>query len=244
MGKSTGAGALAIWTHHLQDIEYVEKFVSPHYSGPAFKLGAGVLGYQIARKAREHGLVVVSGSCSVSSPYFHFIVILTQFTVISSYLLHQSVGVAGGYIQGGGHSTLSSAFGLAADQTLSFEVITTTGTFLTASPTENSDLYWALSGGGGGTYAIVWSVTVKAFPDEKVTVASIGYGIEDAPNEDAYYKGIEAYYASSSPLTEARLSAFTVHHAGRFSSGPFGYNKSTADVEKVCALLSTLRLYL
>jgi len=42
---------------------------------------------------------------------------------------------------------LSSVFGLSADQTLEFEVVTTEGDFVIASPTENSDLYWALSGG-------------------------------------------------------------------------------------------------
>ncbi|KAF5351357.1 hypothetical protein D9758_008077 [Tetrapyrgos nigripes] len=221
MGKSTGAGALAIWTHHLQDIEYIKNYESSHYSGPAFKLGAGVMGYQIARKAREYGKVVVSGSCS-------------------------SVGVAGGYIQGGGHSTLSSVYGLGADQALSFEVITPTGRFVTASPSENSDLYWALSGGGGGTYGIVWSVTIKTFPDAPVTVGMVGFAVGDAPsaNEDVYYKGIEAYYANSAKWTQgkARLSAFTVHSAARFDVTPvFGYNQSAGDVEEeIRPFLNTL----
>jgi len=42
---------------------------------------------------------------------------------------------------------LSPVFGMAADQTLEFEVVTTEGKFVVASPKENSDLYWALSGG-------------------------------------------------------------------------------------------------
>lgn len=36
---------------------------------------------------------------------------------------------------------------MGADQALSYEVITPGGEFVTASPTENEDLYWALSGG-------------------------------------------------------------------------------------------------
>lgn len=36
---------------------------------------------------------------------------------------------------------------MAADQTLEFEVITTNGEFVRASPLENEDLFWALSGG-------------------------------------------------------------------------------------------------
>ncbi|THV00204.1 FAD-binding domain-containing protein [Dendrothele bispora CBS 962.96] len=217
MGKSTGIGALSVWMHHLQDMEYIEKYDSPHYSGPSFKLGAGITGAQISRKAKEYGLVVVSGSCS-------------------------TVGIVGGYIQGGGHSTLSSVYGLAADQALSFEVIAPTGEFLIASPTENSDLYWALSGGGGGTYGIVWSVTVKAFPDTKVTTASISFGIDSAPNEEAFYEGIKAYYASSSRFGTAKLSGFAVHSGERFDLMPlFAYNQSSDDVEEIISpLIDTL----
>lgn len=64
-------------------------------------------------------------------------------------MLVETVGFAGGYIQGGGHSVLSSLYGMAADQALEFEVITTDGRLVRASPSENADLYWALSGGVG-----------------------------------------------------------------------------------------------
>lgn len=55
--------------------------------------------------------------------------------------------MAGGFIQGGGVGPLSTIHGMLADNALSFEVITTTGRFVNASQTENSDLFWALSGG-------------------------------------------------------------------------------------------------
>lgn len=55
--------------------------------------------------------------------------------------------MVGGYLQGGGHSALSSLFGMGADSVLSYEVITPEGNFVTASPDHNQDLYWALSGG-------------------------------------------------------------------------------------------------
>lgn len=73
-----------------------------------------------------------------------------------------TVGLAGGFTQGGGHSVLSTQFGLAADQTLAFDVVVANGSMLKATPTKNQDLYWALSGGGGGTFGVVVSMTVKA----------------------------------------------------------------------------------
>ena len=42
IGKSSGAGALNIWTHNLKSIKFIESFENDDYSGPAFKAGAGV----------------------------------------------------------------------------------------------------------------------------------------------------------------------------------------------------------
>lgn len=82
------------------------------------------------------------------------------------------MGVTGGYILGGGHSPLSSVYGMAADHVLGFEVVTPLGEFLSANATSNTDLFWALRGGGGSTFAIVTSVTFKAFKDIPVTTAT------------------------------------------------------------------------
>ncbi|KAI0206592.1 hypothetical protein F4808DRAFT_644 [Astrocystis sublimbata] len=68
---------------------------------------------------------------------------------------------AQGLVLVGGHSLLASLIGLSSDQVLEWEVVTATGEHLAATPSHNSDLYWALLGGGGGTYAAVLSVTTK-----------------------------------------------------------------------------------
>ena len=90
-----------------------------------------------------------------------------------------TVGLAGSFLQGGGHSTLSSTYGLGADQILQWEVVNANGTHLVASPSENEDLYWALSGGGGGTYGVVVCVTVKAFKDGTIGGAFLTYVQQD-----------------------------------------------------------------
>jgi FAD/FMN-containing dehydrogenase len=96
LGRSTGAGALAIWTQSLKSITFTQ-WSDKTYTGPAVTVGAGVLGYEVLEAANAQGLTVVSGECA-------------------------TVGLAGGFTQGAGHSALSTTFGLAADQTLSFEV--------------------------------------------------------------------------------------------------------------------------
>jgi FAD/FMN-containing dehydrogenase len=62
--------------------------------------------------------------------------------------INSTTGVAG-LTLGGGFGWLSRKFGLAADNLLSVDVVTAAGELVQASATENSDLFWALRGGGG-----------------------------------------------------------------------------------------------
>lgn len=65
-GRSTGYGALSLWTHNLKDIRFISSYESQDYSGPAFKLGAGVQGSELYEASEAHGVTTVSGICSVS----------------------------------------------------------------------------------------------------------------------------------------------------------------------------------
>ncbi|KAH9992264.1 FAD-binding domain-containing protein [Xylariaceae sp. FL0662B] len=58
-----------------------------------------------------------------------------------------AVGV-GGLILGGGFWHFSGEFGMAADNVKNFEVVLADGVVVNANANENSDLYWALKGGG------------------------------------------------------------------------------------------------
>ncbi|KAK2591115.1 hypothetical protein QQS21_011203 [Conoideocrella luteorostrata] len=148
-GKSTGAGSLALWTHSIKGHSILD-FNSPAYTGKAMKIGAGVQAAEAQAVANTQGYMVVEGDCP-------------------------TVGIAGGYTQGGGSSPLASQFGLAADQVLEWEVVTADGKLLTSTPTKNPDLYWALTGGGGGTYGAVLSMTVKLHPNMKTAGAALSF---------------------------------------------------------------------
>lgn len=68
LGKSTGAGALSIWTHNLKSIKVIKDYQSAgSYRGPAFKLGAGVQVREIYETAEREGYTAVGGECRVST---------------------------------------------------------------------------------------------------------------------------------------------------------------------------------
>jgi FAD/FMN-containing dehydrogenase len=65
-GKSAGAGALSIWTHKLNQIQYLPKFTQGSYTGPAIKLASGVQAIDVYTAANQHGVTVVGGEGRVS----------------------------------------------------------------------------------------------------------------------------------------------------------------------------------
>ena len=138
--------------------------------------------------------------------------------------LHQgecpTVGLAGGYTQGGGHSALASKYGLAADQTLEWEVVTGTGEFITASPTQNQDLYWALGGGGGGTYGIVYSLTAKAHQDIPTSGANLTFSSVGL-SRDTYWEAVAAWNTNLPNIVDAGGMTIWTVTADTFVLTPF-----------------------
>lgn len=100
---------------------------------------------------------------------------------------------------------------MAADAALAFDFVTADGRFKTASPDVNSDLFWALRGGGGSTFGVVTSVVVKAFPQTDVTLSAwiLGnstYGTQLVSRDN--FKAIRVFWEMFPIMTDAKTYSF------------------------------------
>lgn len=90
-----------------------------------------------------------------------------------------TVGVSG-LILGGGIAWLNSRFGAGCDNLLSAQVVLADGRIVTANSTENSDLLFALKG-GGGNFGIVTEFTLRAHPITEVVAGELLFDLVQAP---------------------------------------------------------------
>eukprot|EP01062_Namystynia_karyoxenos_P002018 TRINITY_DN1069_c0_g1_i1.p1 TRINITY_DN1069_c0_g1~~TRINITY_DN1069_c0_g1_i1.p1 ORF type:complete len:562 (+),score=155.17 TRINITY_DN1069_c0_g1_i1:79-1686(+) len=138
-GRSAAFGSLLIWLYGFDQIRIDEKYDD----------GC----------TKDVAAVTVQGGTTWEDVYPR---ISPRWHVVGGNAL--TVSAAGGYVQGGGHSAMSPNYGLSADNVLSYTVVVPDGRTLTANSCQNTDLFWALRGGGGGTFGVVVSATHKLHP--------------------------------------------------------------------------------
>ncbi|MFD7711908.1 FAD-binding oxidoreductase [Streptomyces sp. NPDC059786] len=127
----------------------VSALKSVRASGGEAVVGAGAKLIDVYRALSAKGVTIPAGSCP-------------------------TVGVCG-LTLGGGHGVVSRAYGLTCDSLTSATLLTAEGKQLTASATENEDLFWALRGAGNGNFGVVTELRFRTHPAPQGVTASMSW---------------------------------------------------------------------
>src|SRR6201981_3829171 len=113
-----------------------------------------------------------------------------------------STGISG-LTLGGGTGYLTRKYGLTIDNLLEANLVLADGHFVTASATENPDLFWAIRG-GGGNFGIVTSFLFRGCPVAQVFAGPMLWEMEHARELLEWYREV----APAQPEELSRLFAF------------------------------------
>jgi FAD/FMN-containing dehydrogenase len=204
LGGSNAPDSLLIWTRAMNRIELHDAFVPTGClvpAKPAVTLDAGCMWIDAyTAVTTKKGRYVQGGGCT-------------------------SVGVAG-LIQGGGFGSFSKRYGLAAASLLQAEIVTADGQLRTVNAGQDPDLFWALKGGGGGSFGVVTKLTLET---------------HDLPDRFGF---VGAKIKAASPEAYRRLvGRFIDHYAENLSNAHWGESfnlyKTEVEVSMVCQGLAT-----
>lgn len=146
------------------------KRVDVDTSNNTVKVGGGNIWNEVDQATHRFGLAVPSGMVSTTG--------------------------VGGLTLGGGIGYLTRKYGLTIDNLLEADMVLADGSFVTVNAKENTDLFWAIRG-GGGNFGVVTSFTFQAhtvkiliggptlWPIEKIEEIMAWYDtfIQDAPED-------------------------------------------------------------
>jgi FAD/FMN-containing dehydrogenase len=141
LGTSNAPDSLMVWTRHMNAIELHDAFTpqgAPRHiaAQKAVTIGAGAIWQQAYNAVTtKTGRYVQGGGC-------------------------MTVGVAG-LVQSGGFGSFSKGFGTAAAGLLEAEIVTAEGAIRVANAYSDPELFWALKGGGGGSFGVVTKLTLR-----------------------------------------------------------------------------------
>ncbi|OLN87343.1 putative FAD-linked oxidoreductase-like protein 18 [Colletotrichum chlorophyti] len=231
--KSTAYGSLSIWTHNLKHHEFHQEFslvcspgnYSRNSSQMAITFGAGIQDDEAFQTAAKYGAAVVGGT-------------------------NTDVGLVG-WATAGGHGWMTSEYGMGADSIIEATVVTPAGDIIKANDCQNSDIFWAVRGGGGGTFGVITELTVKAHPMPQATVWTINVTKSENSSVKAWWSLISELHTQLPALKAGGFQGFyTIGGPPSYDSLTFFgffflYNKpnGTAEalVKPVVSLLNNAR---
>ena len=109
----------------------------------------------------------------------------------------KTVGVMG-WFTGGGHGPLSSDYGMGADNVLEATVVNPLGEIVVTNACEHPDLFYAIRGGGGGTFGVVVTVAMRAHPTPQTTHHTLMFNSRSG-NLSAKFWDVAAFVHSEMP---------------------------------------------
>jgi hypothetical protein len=162
MGRSDAATGLLIDVSLLRGIKVLDSFE------PTTKGAESALGLKSNVITPKDGIqaAVTIGAGTTAEILFNELSPSKLFPMTAG---HGEVSVIGGWGQFGGHGAFTQKYGLGVDQWLEAKVVTADGELKIANKVSNPDLFWAIRGGGGGSFGVVVEATIKVHPDGPIT---------------------------------------------------------------------------
>jgi hypothetical protein len=171
LGTSSAPDSLLVWTRGMNAVRLHDSFVGQGCEGkvapvPAVTAEAGAVWIDLyTAVTTDAGRYVQGGGCT-------------------------DVGVAG-LVQSGGFGSFSRGFGTAASGLLEAEIVTADGAIRVANACTNPELFWALKGGGGGSWGVVTSLTLRTH--DLPQFMGSAWGTVKAQSDEAFRKLIARF---------------------------------------------------
>ncbi|CAG8285049.1 unnamed protein product [Penicillium nalgiovense] len=207
-----------IWTHHMKQLKIHQSFKPSNCSSAnshmAATVGAGIQDGELLSQLAKRNLTAVAGTS-------------------------MDVGVAG-WATGGGHGVLSGVYGMGADNIIEATIVTPNGNLVTANECQNEDLFWAIRGGGGGTFGVILSLTVNAYPLPSLSTATVSMSARNGTSAKTWWRVIASIHKEMVKLQDAGVMGYYTAGGSPYSFQYTMFQFNTTNTTSIDRLIGPL----
>ncbi|CAG8195053.1 unnamed protein product [Penicillium olsonii] len=216
--KSSAYGSLSIWTHHIKGLEIHDSFTpsdcSSHNMRRAVTIRAGIQDGELLDHLAKHDLTTVTGTSS-------------------------GVGVAG-WATGSGHGVLTGTYGMGVDNIIEAHIVTPRGEAVIANDCQSKELFWAIGGGGGGTFGVILSLTMSIYTTPLMTTATVSMTARNGTSGKAWWKLVSSLHKQTTKLQDAGVMGYYNAGGSPYSFQYTMFQFNTTDTASIKHLIGPL----
>ncbi|KAH8898411.1 FAD binding domain protein [Thozetella sp. PMI_491] len=175
--RSSAPNSLSIWTHNMKSFTFHETFQA--------------LGCSVNTTKRNAQMAATIGAGMQDGELFKA---LAGRNAMGTGGTNNDVGVVG-WATGGGHGFMTGVYGQGSDNIIQAAIVTPNGDTIIANECQNKDIFWAIRGGGGGTFGVILNVTLKAYPMPKVTLFGLNLAAKNTTSAKEWWKFVAEFHA-------------------------------------------------
>mgnify|MGYP001767695817 CR=1 FL=1 len=209
-----------------------------HYEG--YSVGNGVLVIDLSRMnavSVEDGMVRAQGGAANADLYSAIAPTGDAFPGGTC----PTVGLSG-YTQGGGWGLSCRLLGLGCDSLEGVELIDAYGRAVNANSHCNQDLFWAVRGGGGGSFGVVTGLTFRLphIDPEVVTLVGLSWPGADASLQALFWETWQRWLADADERITLQVSIYHSEAEGFAVSSRGIFYGTPEEAQEAVALLADI----
>lgn len=133
---------------------------------------------------------------------------------------------------------------MGADNIIEATLVTPKGDIVTVNECQHKDLFWAIRGGGGGTFGVILNITVKVFPMPSLSTATVSMSARNGTTSKVWWKIISSIHKEMVELQDAGVMGYYTASGAPYSFQYTMFQFNTTNTSSIDRLIEPLTKHL
>lgn len=132
---------------------------------------------------------------------------------------------------------------MGADNIIEATIVTPRGDIVIANDCQNKDLFWAIRGGGGGTFGVILSLTLNVYPSPSMSTATLSMAARNGTTAKAWWKLVSGLHRYMTDIQDEGVMGYYTAGGSPHSFQYTMFQFNTTDTASIKHLIAPLEQF-